>query len=357
MATRRSQPSIRPVFRCIAAVTVAVGLLVCALPVEASASVADARLKLEAGDRAGALEALRQLTGGRAAESAEALSLLMRTTLDGAEALRAAERLVDRFSGRPEAAIALEFIGHHQAAVGAYRSAAKTFAQLAEQQSGADRLAARLFEARALLGGGRARAALEVFQGAEATATTQTERAEGVLGMADCALELGQLSVARQHYDAYLVAFPESPWRPVALSQLARVLELEGDAEGARAIYAQLTTEAPGAREAAGARGALRQRQRSGVSDAPPEPSGPERLQGAFTLQVGAFGTEDNARALVRELSDQGVADARIERETRRDGKEFFRVRIGAFASAADAARAGRALRRAHHLTYQVVTR
>lgn len=92
------------------------------------------------------------------------------------------------------------------------------------------------------------------------------------------------------------------------------------------------------------------------VNEAPPPapthvikrhaPAAPAHVSGKWTVQAGSFGSEANARKVQRALESRGY-HAYISRY-RNGGREFYRVRVGAYAERAAAERAAREIARAY---------
>ncbi len=84
----------------------------------------------------------------------------------------------------------------------------------------------------------------------------------------------------------------------------------------------------------------------------PPRPAAPAP-QGAFAIQVGAFGERGGADALVRTLREAGFPANVVEE----GGAARYKVRVGPLASRADADRLAVRLRSEHRLPTWVVSR
>jgi tetratricopeptide (TPR) repeat protein len=126
---------------------------------------------------------------------------------------------------------------------------------------------------------------------------------------------------------------PEPGWWATAVLREAQCLEALSDPGRAASLLRELATRAPGSYEAPLARqrlAALEQAEQAeeGTADgegAPgpePTPEGPR-----FTVQVGAFGSEDNAETLAAQVRQAGFSDTRVIRG--RDN--LHRVLVGRF--------------------------
>jgi hypothetical protein len=73
-----------------------------------------------------------------------------------------------------------------------------------------------------------------------------------------------------------------------------------------------------------------------------------------FAIQAGAFGVRTNAVEFQQKLTDLGYAPVSI-REKIVNGKTLYAVRVGAYASRADAESAGRTMRSAHGIDNTIV--
>jgi DedD protein len=87
------------------------------------------------------------------------------------------------------------------------------------------------------------------------------------------------------------------------------------------------------------------------------EPRAPKAMTSAaagFAVQLGAFANEANARKLVDQLNGKGY-DAAVAHHKDRDGRDWYVVRAGGYASADEAESAARHMREAEQLPAVVV--
>jgi cell division septation protein DedD len=292
------------------------------------------------------------------AAGAEALARLAAHSPDAEEAAESASLLLEHHRDHPAAVRAAELLGHYRAARGEYRTAARYYQLASTYVSGveADRLL--VLRGRALLGAGDFADAREVFNDVQTRQPGGALGAASLLGLADTALLEGQHEIATGLYRGYLERFPDADGAAIAWSQLASALERLDRSEEAMTALSELVRRHPESVEAAAARDRLR----SGDRRTPAASGGTQEApsvqhRGLYSLQVGAFGREDNAQELARQLTEAGLEDVRIEREVRDDGKQFFRVRVGSYRDPEEAEAAGKRLRAAHGLAGQVVSR
>jgi cell division septation protein DedD len=195
-------------------------------------------------------------------------------------------------------------------------------------------------------------------------------------------------AMAELDYRRLVVEYPGGPWSDAALLRLAQGAEFRGDEEAARQYLGILARDYPqsphrvearerlarldsgafppavGAESADGAPPAAEPTPRVDAPSAGPPAAGapveetpaPEALAGervmaergleeeapeeagAFTVQLGAFSTEDGARSHAAGLRAAGLQVRVVQVE----GSPLFRVRTGAFHSRDDAERAAR---------------
>jgi len=164
---------------------------------------------------------------------------------------------------------------------------------------------------------------------------------QALLRLASGSQARGEYEPAQRYLQILVRDYPSSPFRVEARAELARL-----DARVARSAGAAPARTAPAApaepaaaasapssappveppSAGAGARAA------AGVTppvSAPSPPPPPSVVEGAFTLQFGAFGQPAGARALAAELRVAGL-DARVVQV---EGSPLYRVRVEAFAT------------------------
>jgi TolA-binding protein len=309
------------------------------------------------GDYERALEFLRPLAAQPgAATGAEALARIMAWSQDGDEVGAAASALLEHHGNHPQAASAAELVGHYRAARGEYRASARYFEVAASKAPPAAAARLSLLRARALVGAGEGASALAVLDELLPAARDAELRGLVILVMADAYLAKGDREAAARAYEEFIAGNDASDYAPVALSQLAKALDELGEADRAVETLRRLVDRYPDSVAAASARDRLRRVDRARATDSDPQATVATTPKGRYSLQVGAFGSEDNAQELARKLIDLGLDDVRIERE-QRNNRLFFRVRVGSYRDPEEAEQAGESLRRSHGIAYQIVVR
>jgi tetratricopeptide (TPR) repeat protein len=162
--------------------------------------------------------------------------------------------------------------------------------------------------------------------------------------LAELDMQEGRIGDAVEKYEA--IAGSHS--NPVAGFKLGECYEILGERDKALEVYRTLLQQFPEALEAPKAREKIQmiQRHRRPGRDEPAasgrdeeqedeEPSPPSTATAGYTLQFGAFSERENAIRLADELR-RIVPDIRLER-IERDGRTWFRVRTGRFASIREA--------------------
>ncbi len=168
--------------------------------------------------------------------------------------------------------------------------------------------------------------------------------------LAEIDMQEGRIGDAVEKYEA--IAGSHS--NPVAGFKLGECYEILGERDKALEVYRTLLQQFPEALEAPKAREKIQmiQRHRGPGRDEPAaggeeeeqvdeEPSPPSAATAGYTLQFGAFSERENAIRLADELR-RTIPDIRLER-IERNGRTWFRVRTGRFATKREAeAAAGR---------------
>ncbi len=160
-------------------------------------------------------------------------------------------------------------------------------------------------------------------------------------------------AMAELDYRRLVVEYPGGPWSDAALLRLAQGAEFRGDEAAARQYLGILSRDYPQSPYRVEARERLARLEAgefppavgSGTEGTPPSPSpqaareeaAPEAA-GLYTVQLGAFSTEEGARAHAAELGRAGL-DVRVVQV---DGSPLFRVRSGGFQSRDEAEVAAR---------------
>jgi hypothetical protein len=121
------------------------------------------------------------------------------------------------------------------------------------------------------------------------------------------------MEVAREYLEILLRDYPSSSQRPEARSRLAR-MTAGGDGPGPAASPGAAPAASPGATPVA-------------------SPAPPSAEVGGYTVQLGAFSSEEAARVLAAEARAGGL-EVRIVRV---EGSPLYRVRLGAFPNRGDA--------------------
>jgi cell division septation protein DedD len=78
------------------------------------------------------------------------------------------------------------------------------------------------------------------------------------------------------------------------------------------------------------------------------------KTSGGFVVQLGSFASEANAHKLADQLNHKGY-DVAVVHNRDRDGRDWFVVRAGGYASADEAAAAARHMREAEQVPAMVV--
>lgn len=157
---------------------------------------------------------------------------------------------------------------------------------------------------------------------------------QALLRLASGAQARGELQPAQRYLQILVRDYPSSPFRVEARADLAR-LEAQvarsavAPARPASASAAPAAPAAPRVEPAPGA-GSATTAAAGASGNAARETAGPPRaVEGAFTLQFGAFGEPGGARGLAAELRVAGL-DARVVQV---EGSPLYRVRVEAFPS------------------------
>jgi len=220
-------------------------------------------------------------------------------------------------------------LGQFHFARGEYRQAGEAFARSAARFPPDRKSEARYWQGLSALGAGdpvQARAALE-----EVAAGGTVRRSEARFALAEAWDKAGRPDRAVEELRALLAAEPGAMTAP-ALERLAALNLRLGDAEGARRAEAQLKSSHPASIEA---------RRRSATTAQPAPAATPGRSErGRIGVQIGAFGEEARARALVQSARQAGFGHASVARQGQ-GGAALHVVRIGWFATEADARAAG----------------
>jgi hypothetical protein len=177
----------------------------------------------------------------------------------------------------------------------------------------------------------------------------------------DALLQLAQLEVARgdraaaiTHLERFMLENPHSPERPRTALLLIRLSFEQNDPQAACVFLVRVLTEVPdsevelrnqlsyysprcAAVDTTHAAGAAASDSARTKRDSAATPA--SRAKGRFTLQVAAYATRPDADRRVARLKAQGV-DARVE-----VAGQFFRVRVGWYATRAAAVTAQRELK------------
>lgn len=305
---------------------------------------------------------------------------------DAGKVVEAARTLVADYRRHALAGQAAEILGDYHYARGEYKTAAGHYGMAAEMTTKeSERNHRLLLRGRSILAAGDPDAAREQF---EEILRSAPRNVGAGLGLADAAAMAGDGARAAQLYRAVLAEAPESDEAPMALAQLIRTLDGLDREEEALAAARRLVEDYPRASEAAPARERLRVSERQegkdvtggdtapaatgdtdpGATEAEGEPPGtlvdePEGgpaddstggATGGYTLQMGAFGSQENAQDFVLKLEGLGLPAVRIEEEAR-GTRTFYRVRSGDYADRESAEAEGKRLHAAHGLSYQVI--
>jgi tetratricopeptide (TPR) repeat protein len=327
---------------------------------------------------------------------------------NGPEVARAAEALLKDYRSHPRASEAAELLAEYAYARGEYRAAAKHYETAIDLTRDPNLIARRrLWRSRALLAAGDAAGARHDL---EAIGTRGPFADDAALGLADAAFLSGRTDRAIELYQSFSNKNQASPLRPIAIGQLALVLERTGRSGQALELSRELVADYPAAHEAAAARERIRRAAKAAQTEAAPEapaaktppattktpdrsgaasksaddqakkakepeqappasgaakappPATEHRLEsgveagsgGRYSLQIGAFGDRENAADLARQLEQLGLPSVRVEEEMRGD-RRFFRVRVGSYADPATAEAEGQKLKTGHGLAYRVV--
>ena len=301
---------------------------------------------------------------------------------DGPEVARAAEALLKDYRSHPRASEAAELLAEYAYARGEYRTAAKHYETAIDLTRDPNLIARRrLWRSRALLAAGDLTGARHDL---EAIGTRGPFADDAALGLADAAFLSGKTDRAIDLYQNFSTQNQSSPLRPIALGQLALVLERTGRSGQALELSRELVADYPAAHESAAARERIRRAAKAAqteeeppaakppattktpdrggaanqsaddqakgkakakepektppASEAKPAPpkASDRRLEsgveagsgGRYSLQIGAFGDRENAADLARQLEQLGLPSVRVEEEMRGD-RRFFRVRVG----------------------------
>lgn len=322
------------------------------------------------------------LAGGEASgrEPPPELLLELDRGTDAGKVVEAARTLLADYRRHPRAGQAAELLGDYHYARGEYKTAAEHYGTAAELTGDeSERTHCRLLRGRSLLAAGDSEAARAEF---EEVLRRSPKNVGAGLGLADAAAMSGDGERAADLYRAVLAEAPASNEAPIALAQLIRTLDGLGREAEALAAARRLVDEYPGASEAAAVRERLRASDRQegkevpagsattpGGDAAPPraedgahrpadvpgdEPASGSASGGGFTLQMGAFGSQENAQDFVLKLEEMGLPAVRIEEEVRGE-RTFYRVRSGDYPDRESAEAEGKRLRSAHGLSYQVI--
>ena len=156
---------------------------------------------------------------------------------------------------------------------------------------------------------------------------------QALLRLSSGAQARGEYEPAQRFLQILVRDYPSSPFRVEARAELARldaqVARMAGAAPArpAAAPAAAAASSAPPVEPPSAGAGA-----RAGTTppvSTPSAPPPPSVVEGAFTLQFGAFGQPAGARALAAELRVAGL-DARVVQV---EGSPLYRVRVEAFTS------------------------
>ncbi len=202
----------------------------------------------------------------------------------------------------------------------------------------------------ALGDGDAARMVLDPVQ--DSANPTQRDRARITIG--DTYRVGGDWSSARNHYRKVREDDEVSAWWGTAVLLEAMCLEGMGEDDEAKTLLRMLITEVPDGYETPLARYHLvnleaRKKEEGGLES--PEEGDREDAGQAFTVQVGAFSSGENAEGMMGEIREQGVQDVRIV--AGEDG--LHRVLLGHFPDRARAESYGDSLGAALGLGFSVV--
>jgi cell division protein FtsN len=331
---------------------------------------------------------------------------------NGPEVARAAEALLKDYRSHPRASEAAELLAEYAYARGEYRTAAKHYETAIDLTRDPNLIARRrLWRSRALLAAGDVAGARHDL---EAIGTRGPFADDAAIGLADAAFLSGKTDRAIELYQSFSTKNQSSPLRPIAIGQLALVLERTGRSDQALELSRELVADYPAAHEAAAARERIRRAAKaaqteavaetpaakpppattktpdragaankraddnaddkakakesektppaSGATKTSPPPASERQLKsgveagsgGRYSLQIGAFGDRENAADLARQLEQLGLPSVRVEEEMRGD-RRFFRVRVGSYPDPATAEAEGQKLKTGHGLAYRVV--
>lgn len=304
--------------------------------------------------------------------------------VEGETVVRAAEEIVGSYRDHPRAGDAAEVIADYHYMLGEYKTAAGRYDEAAKLSSGSAQV-------RRLLARGRSLLAARDFHGASGAFSDAlrfgSRAAEARLGLADVAFGSGEAGRAVILYSEILDRSPSDPVAPLALAQRIQGLDAQGRSQEALVDARRLVEAYPRSTEAAAMRDRIRVDERSRSlgplptettppvatpRPAAPPPTAPREpetrtpterpeagekqpVAGGYSLQFGAFSTEDNARDLGQKLEGLGLENVRVEEE-QRGGRIFYRVRAGYYPDSETAEAEGNRLREAHGLRSQVVS-
>ena len=240
------------------------------------------------------------------------------------------------------AADAAFLLGQLHHARGEYRQAAAAFTRAAGRSSGESRAEARYRAGLSLLGAGQGAAAREAFAAAMRDAPARAALAQ---------LGVGQAFEQDRHADKAFAAYQQlllgEPGEagPAALERIAALGAALHRDEDARRARLQLAQKYPASLEAA----------RLAASPVP----APPQLPGAIatrSVQIGVFSERSRALALVDAARRAGFPDTGATERALSEGRPpEWVVRLGRFANADVARRAGEKAERALGVSWKVV--
>jgi tetratricopeptide (TPR) repeat protein len=284
-------------------------------PGVAAASVSEAEVAFEMGDRELAGELIRDYLREHpeSARSARVAALLARTASDPADAMGRWDEVIALEPAGAFAAEAHWMKGIHAYSAGLYVAAGSEFSILAEMfPSHFDPGRAHLWKGYAGLGADFVEDALESFRDAERYATDPLDVRSAQMGQANASFRLGNVREALRKYSRFESDHPDDGRAAAASRRAVECLRLLGRESDALKKAADIEKKYPHSFEATLARAEVRSAVAPREVDQLEE-EGPAPRAGPFLVQVASMTNPRNAADLRRRILSLGIRAIRVE--------------------------------------------
>ncbi len=297
---------------------------------------------------------------------------------DGEVAEKLYLSILSDFPESPFADDALFALAMEHYSLGYHQRAEREFRRVVDEYPDSDRAEdAGYWNGVALLAVGDLDRAAERFQWLIDRYPPSEKSAWARNGLGDCFRLRGEFPLAAQTYEEMLTTFPSADSESATLFHLAGVYEEMHEDAKALGLYVRLSKAYPETYEGVQAQAMAKglsavvgpatgdsaaasparpesEADRGSKPPAAPDPDTAGEVGESWTVQVGAFGVEENATRLVRVLEAHGYRDVRIRTEPS-GTSPLYRVWVGIFSSESDARTTARILRDRDHLETAVL--